>query len=81
MPEVVQEHVAYLAAADFVRDEIEDIEKIEQLKIDAQMALIEVKRQDLRVRQLNMMDNVAMTRYRANWAGTSSSDPMDIARR
>jgi len=81
LPEVVQEHIAYLAAADFVRDEIEDIDKIEQLKVDATLALIEVRRQDLRVRQLNMWDNAAMTRYRANWAGTSSSDPMDIARR
>lgn len=47
MPVSVQEHIAYLSAASFVRDEIEDKAKEDSFKADAGIAGLDVKKEDL----------------------------------
>jgi hypothetical protein len=56
MPESVQEHCAYYAGAEFVRDEVEDSDKVKSLMADAGQCLIEVKKEDLEIGQYNMFD-------------------------
>ena len=54
MPDSVQEHTAYRAAAEYVRDELEDPQKESSLKESAGVAALAVKKQDLEEGQYNM---------------------------
>lgn len=56
MPESVREHCAYFAGAEFVRDELEDYDKMKSLMASAGQSLIEVKKEDLESGQYNMFD-------------------------
>jgi hypothetical protein len=56
MPESMREYCAYVAGAEFVRDEVEDSDKIKLLHQDAGMSLIDVKKEDLEAGQYNMFD-------------------------
>jgi len=53
MPHSMQEHVAYLAAASFVRDEIEDSAKEQSFQKEAGIAALDVKKEDLEQGQYN----------------------------
>jgi hypothetical protein len=57
MPESVREYAAYLAGAEFVRDEVEDYDKVKSLHFDAGQSLIEVKKEDLEAGQYNMFNS------------------------
>jgi len=56
MPNSMREVVAYQAAASFVRDEIEDSNKSEQLQNEAGMAMVDLKKEDLEQGQYNSFD-------------------------
>jgi len=57
MPAVVQEYAAYFAAAEFVRDELEDPQKVHDLEKSAKQSLIDVKKQDLEEGRYNMFNS------------------------
>lgn len=64
MPESVREYSAYVAAMEFVRDELEDYSKIDSLKQDAAMSLIEVKKEDLEIGQYNIFQKPRVAQAR-----------------
>ena len=65
LPASMQEYCAYAAAVEFVRDELEDIQKMNDLKGSAAMALIEVKRDDLEQGQYNTFNKSRVAQARA----------------
>jgi len=65
MPECVQEHAAYKAAAEFVRDELEDPQKESSLKESAGIAALNMKKQDLEEGQYNMFSQPRVVQARA----------------
>lgn len=65
LPEVVQEHIAYDAAVEFVRDELEDPQKQASLKESAGIAALNVKKQDLEEGQYNMFQASRVVQARA----------------
>lgn len=64
IPESMQEHIQYLAAAEFVRDEIEDNAKAQSLREDAGIAMINVKKEDLETSQFNSFNKSRVLRAR-----------------
>lgn len=65
MPEVMQEYCAYFAASQFVRDELEDPQKVADLERSAAQSLIDVKKQDLQDGQYNMFCKPRVIKARA----------------
>ena len=65
MPDVVQTYCAYLAGAEFVRDELEDPVKEKSLKIDAGIELMAIKKQDLEEGRYNMFHSQRAIQARA----------------
>jgi len=64
MPQVMQETVAYSAAAEFVRDELEDATKEQSLKEDAGKSFLDLKKQELEEGQYNIFQNHRIARAR-----------------
>lgn len=64
MPTSMQEHVTYLAAASFVRDEIEDSAKQREFKEEAGIAALDVKKEDLEQGNYNAFDKSRVIRAR-----------------
>jgi hypothetical protein len=64
MPQVMQETVAYSAAAEFVRDELEDAQKEQSLKEDAGKSFLDLKKQELEEGQYNIFKNPRIARAR-----------------
>lgn len=65
MPESVTEHTAYLSAAEFVRDEVEDPVKEQSFRESAGTAMIDVKKEDLEQGQYNSFQSGRTIRARA----------------
>ena len=59
-----QDYIAYLSAAQFVREELEDSAKETSLKEDAQQALVTLTDLDLEMGQYNVFDNARVRRAR-----------------
>lgn len=64
LPESMQEHIQYLAAKEFVRDEIEDPQKEASYEKDAAIAMMEVKSEDLEQSQFNSFNKSRVARAR-----------------
>ena len=64
MPESLREYVTYLAAAHFVRDELEDNNKVQSFREEAGVAMIDVKKDDLEQGQYNIFDKARVIRAR-----------------
>lgn len=64
LPETMKTYCAYFAAAEFVRDELEDQAKQDDLNSSAQRALIEVNAQELDEGNHNMFDKARVRRAR-----------------
>lgn len=64
LPETMKTYCAYFAAAEFVRDELEDTTKQDDLNKSAQRALIEVNAQELDEGNYNMFDKSRVRRAR-----------------
>ena len=64
MPDSMREVVAYQAAASFIRDEIEDTAKSEQMQNEAGMAMIDLKKEDLEQGQYNSFDKMRVIKAR-----------------
>lgn len=54
MPQVMQEYCAYYAAAEFVRDELEDPQKEASLRESASASYLDLKKQELEEGQYNI---------------------------
>lgn len=65
MPDCMQEHCAYFAAAQFVRDELEDPQKQQDLEKSAGQAMLDVKKQDLEEGQYNIFRKPRVVQARA----------------
>tara|TARA_R110002020_G_scaffold35517_1_gene107079 strand:+ start:25 stop:627 length:603 start_codon:yes stop_codon:yes gene_type:complete len=65
LPSNVQQYIAYIAAAEFVRDEIEDLKKEQVYKIDAGLLMIDIKKQDLEEGRYNVFENKRVQQARA----------------
>lgn len=65
MPQVMQETVAYSAAAEFVRDELEDSVKEDSLMREAGKSYLDLKKQELEEGQYNIFDKARVIRARA----------------
>lgn len=65
MPDCMQEHCAYFAAAQFVRDELEDPQKQQDLEKSAGQAMLDVKKQDLEEGRYNMFNQRRVISARA----------------
>jgi len=68
MPQVMQETVAYTAAAEFTRDELEDPQKEQSLKEDAGKAYLDLKKQELEEGQYNIFHKPRVARARGGIA-------------
>lgn len=64
MPTIVQDYCAYFAASQFIRDELEDPSKTQELQQDAARTLIDVKNQDLTENKYNMFNKSRVVRAR-----------------
>ena len=64
-PGSFQEYCAYFAAGEFIRDELEDLNKKTDIEKDAARALIEVKREDLRSATVNVFNSRRILNARA----------------
>lgn len=65
MPQVMQETTAYSAAAEFVRDELEDPQKEATLKEEAGKSYLDLKKQELEEGRYNIFHTPRITRARA----------------
>ncbi len=65
MPEIAQEHTAYYAASEFVRDELEDPAKEQSLQQSAAAAVMDMKKQDLEESQHNIFQKGRVVRARS----------------
>lgn len=65
LPESMKTFIAYRAAADFVRDEIEDRNKEMSFKEDAGIAMIDVKKEDLESGQYNKLNTSRIVQARS----------------
>lgn len=74
MPQVMQEVTAYSAAAEFVRDELEDTIKEQSLKEDAGKAFLDLKKQELEEGQYNIFNNPRIARARGGISPYSRSN-------
>lgn len=64
MPQSMQEHCAYLAAAHFVRDELEDNAKTQSFREEAGISMMDVKKDDLEQGQYNIFRKMRVVRAR-----------------
>ncbi len=64
LPEVVQEHAAYYAASEFVRDELEDPAKEQSLQQSAAASAMDMGKQDLEESQHNIFQKARVRRAR-----------------
>lgn len=64
LPTSMQMYCAYNAASQFIRDELEDPSKEKQLQLEAARAFVEVQKQHLNIRQLNVFDRPRVRRAR-----------------
>lgn len=64
MPMSMQEYVTYLAAASFVRDEIEDTAKSKEFQVEAGLAMMDLKKEDLEQGQYNSFDKKRVIKAR-----------------
>ena len=64
MPDCVQYYCAYLAASEFVRDELEDPQKQLELQQSAGLQMLDIKKQDLEEGQYNVFQNARISRAR-----------------
>lgn len=64
MPDVMQEYCAYYAAAEFVRDELEDPTKESSLKESASGSYLDLKKQELEEGQYNIFQKPRVARAR-----------------
>ena len=53
MPTSMQEYVAYVAAASFIRDDIEDSQKSQEFQVEAGLSMLDLKKEDLEQGQYN----------------------------
>lgn len=65
MPDCMQSYCGYMAGSQFIRDELEDNSKSRELKEDAGLAMLDVKKQDLEEGQYNVFGNARVARARA----------------
>ena len=65
MPPVMQEYCAYYAAAEFVRDELEDPQKESSMRESASASLLDLKKQDLEEGQYNIFAKPRVLRARS----------------
>lgn len=64
MPQSLQEYCAYLGAAHFVRDELEDNAKVESFRTEAGNSMLDVKKDDLEQGQYNIFKKKRVQRAR-----------------
>ena len=64
MPMSMQLYCAYLAAAEFVRDELEDKAKADSFRKDAGMHMFDIKKEDLESGQYNAFNKKRVSRAR-----------------
>lgn len=64
MPEIMTEYCAYYAAAEFVRDELEDQSKEASFRESASASYLDLKKQDLEEGQYNVFKNPRVARAR-----------------
>tara|TARA_R110000851_G_scaffold5402_4_gene22416 strand:+ start:6958 stop:7572 length:615 start_codon:yes stop_codon:yes gene_type:complete len=64
MPPSLQENVAYVSAAHFVRDELEDTAKVQSFREEAAVAMRDVLKDDLEQGQYNVFDKGRVIRAR-----------------
>lgn len=65
MPQVMQEYCAYYAAAEFVRDELEDPQKEASLRESASASYLDLKKQELEEGQYNIFAKARVQQARA----------------
>ena len=65
MPGSMQEYVTYVSAGQFVRDELEDLNKEQDYYASAQQVLIDLNRQDMAEGRYNMFNNARVQQARA----------------
>ena len=64
MPDLMQEYASYYAAAEFIRDELEDPQKETSLQRSAATSLLDLKKQELEEGQYNVFNNQRVARMR-----------------
>lgn len=64
LPMIVQDYCAYTAASQFIRDELEDPTKEQQLQQDAMKFLIDMRKQDLTENQYNIFNKSRVVQAR-----------------
>ena len=64
MHETLQDYCAYYAAAQYVREELEDTAKEDSFKADAGIAMLQLRDLDLEAGQYNVFDNARVARAR-----------------
>lgn len=64
MPAVMQEYCAYLAAAEFIRDELEDPQKEASARESAATSYLDLKKQDLEEGNYNIFQKTRVARAR-----------------
>ena len=64
MPVSMQEYVTYLAAASFVRDEIEDTAKSKEFQMEAGVSMMDLKKEDLEQGQYNSFNKSRVIKAR-----------------
>ena len=74
MPQVMQETVAYSAAAEFVRDELEDPQKEQSLKEEAGKSYLDLKKQELEEGRYNIFNTPRILRARSGISPYSRSN-------
>jgi hypothetical protein len=65
MPDCMREYCAYLAAAEFVRDEIEDPQKVSEFKELSMQSLFNVQKRDLEEGRYNMFTSSRVVQARS----------------
>lgn len=65
LPDSAQHYIAYAAGAEYVRDKIEDSQKVNSLKRDAQEHMNALDAEEVRTEQCNMFENPAAMRLRS----------------
>lgn len=76
MPESLKEYVAYVSAAHFVRDELEDEAKVASYREEAAVAMMDVKKEDLEQGQYNTFNKSRVRKARVGvrpYGGTTTA--------
>ncbi len=64
MPDAMKDYCAYFAGAEFIRDELEDLQKKKDLQQSAGIAMLDVKKQDLEEGRYNSFQSARALRAR-----------------